>query len=319
MLRKISSRMLGYCMLGTLILVAAPAISQAETGESLTLEAAMRQAFQKNPELQVIRRDLGVAQGKLTQARIYPFNPELELEGNGGRSRSRESPVERRTVGGFTVGLSQVIEIQGQRAIRTDIATSNLAKTTWEVQAEEGRILGDVMQAFGELLEAQERLKLAEQTVALAKETREAARKQLEAGEVPRLDLLRADVELRRVVTRQLAEERTLAIARKNLNLRLGRAPDTPLRAEGPLLLPEPPGTRAELLQKAFELKPNLKAAEAELQSTRRRVSLVRAERLFPEVEVAFRYEEDHALEEREQRGILEVAIPLPLFNRHQG
>lgn len=317
--RTITSRLLSYCMLGTLILVAAPTIGQAETGESLTLEAALHQAFQKNPELQVIRRDLGVAQGELTQARTYPFNPELELEGNGGRSRTRESPVERRTVGGFAVGLSQVIEIQGQRAIRTDIATSNLAKTTWEVQAEEERILGDVMQAFGELLAAQERLKLAEQTVALAEETREAARKQLEAGEVPRLDLLRAEVELRRVVTRQLAEERRLAIARKNLNLRLGRAPDTPLRAEGPLLLPEPAGTRAELLQHAVELRPDLKAAEAELQSTRRRVSLVRAERLFPEVEVAFRYEEDHALEEREQRGILEVAIPLPLFNRHQG
>ena len=317
--RTITSRLFSYCMLGTLILVATPTTGQAETRESLTLEAALHQALQKNPELQVIRRDLGVAQGELTQARIYPFNPELELEGNGGRSRTRESPVERRTVGGFAVGLSQVIEIQGQRAIRTDIATSNLAKTTWEVQAEEGRILGDVMQAFGELLAAQERLKLAEQTVALAEETREAARKQLEAGEVPRLDLLRAEVELRRVVTRQLAEERRLAIARKNLNLRLGRAPDIPLRAEGPLLLPGPAGTRAELLQHAVELRPDLKAAEAGLQSTRRRVSLVRAERLFPEVEVAFRYEEDHALEEREQRGILEVAIPLPLFNRHQG
>ena len=209
--RTITSRLLSYCMLGTLILVAAPTIGQAETGESLTLEAALHQAFQKNPELQVIRRDLGVAQGELTQARTYPFNPELELEGNGGRSRTRESPVERRTVGGFAVGLSQVIEIQGQRAIRTDIATSNLAKTTWEVQAEEGRILGDVMQAFGELLAAQERLKLAEQTVeldliqaenklSLAQADQERIRVLVEKGIAAKKDLLAVENEHQAVV-----------------------------------------------------------------------------------------------------------------------
>ncbi|MFQ5883239.1 MAG: hypothetical protein ACE5I9_12370, partial [Candidatus Methylomirabilales bacterium] len=79
--RTIISRLLGYCMLGTLILMAASAISQAESGENLTLEAALHQALQKNPELHVIRQDLAVAQGELTQAQIYPFNPELELEG----------------------------------------------------------------------------------------------------------------------------------------------------------------------------------------------------------------------------------------------
>ncbi|MFQ5658135.1 MAG: TolC family protein [Candidatus Methylomirabilales bacterium] len=317
--RKITTRLFWYCMLGTLVILAAPVSGQGESGEGLALEAALEQALQNNPELQVIRRDLGVARGALTQAQIYPFNPALGLEGNGGRSRSVESPVERRTVGGFTIGLSQVIEIQGQRGVRTDIARASLAETEWQIQDAERRVLADVMHAFGELLGAQERLELAQQTVALAEETQEAARKQFEAGEVPRLDLLRANVELRRVVTRQVAAERRVAAARKNLSLRLGRSPDAPLRAEGPLLLPELPGTRVALLQQALELRPDLKAAEAGLQAIRRRVSLVRAERLFPEVEVTLSYEEDHALEERERRVMLDLAIPLPLFNRHQG
>ena len=54
-------------------------------------------------------------------------------------------------------------------------------------------------------------------------------------------------------------------------------------------------------------------------EATRRRVRLIRAERLFPDVEVGARYEEDHALEEREWRGMLDLEIPLPLFNRRQG
>ncbi len=317
MLKKINTGL--YSILGALILFAAPARGQVESEGRLTLQGALEQALRKNPELQVIRKELGVVRGTLTQAETYRLNPALELEGSGGQSRNTDDPVEHRTIGGFSVGLSQVIEVQGQRRIRTEIAAANLGQTEWNIRDAERRILADVMWAFAKLLEAQERLKLAEETVALAEETRETARKQLEAGEVPRLDLLRADVELRRVLTRQVAEKRRVAAARKNLNLRLGRTPDAPLRAEGPLLLPETPGPRSELLQRALELRPDLKAAEAGLQSSRRRVSLVRAERLFPEVEVALRYEEDRDFDQRDRRVVLDLTIPLPLFNRRQG
>ncbi|MFQ5658114.1 MAG: TolC family protein [Candidatus Methylomirabilales bacterium] len=319
MLKKTRSRLLRYSILGTLILLAAPVSGQVESGGRLTLEAALEQALHNSPELQIIRRDLGVARGGLTQARIYPFNPALDLEGSGGRAEGVEEPGERRTVGGFVVGLSQVIETKGQRAIRTDIASAILEQTEWQIRDAERRILADVMRAFGHLLETQERLKLAKEAVALAEETREAARKQFEAGEVPRLDLLRAEVELRRAGTRQVAEERKIATARKNLNLRLGRAPDAPLRAEGPLLFPELPESQAELLRQALELRPDLKAAEAGLQASRRRVNLVRAEQLFPEVEVALRYEDGREFDARDRRIMLDLSIPLPLFNRRQG
>jgi outer membrane protein TolC len=149
MRRKMTARLITYSVLGALILFAAPLSGHAESGGSLTLEAALTQALQNNPTLQVIRRDLGVARGDLTQARIYPFNPTLELEGNGGRSRSIEGPLRERTVGGFTVGLSQIIEIQGQRGLRTAIATANLTQAEWEVRDAERRVLADVMSTSG--------------------------------------------------------------------------------------------------------------------------------------------------------------------------
>ena len=118
---------------------------------------------------------------------------------------------------------------------------------------------------------------------------------------------------------RRVAEERRMATALKNLNLRLGRTPDDPVRAEGPLLFLEPVGTRAELLQEALELRPDLKASEAGLQAVRYRVTLVQAERLFPEIELALRYEDDRDFDARDRRVMLDLTIPLPLFNRRQG
>ena len=147
--RKTRLRLVGYSLVGTLILLAVPVSSQAESQGKLTLEAALEHALQNSLELQVIRTELGVARGVLTQAQTYPFNPALELEGNGGRARTVDSPVEHRTVGGFSVGLSQVIEIKGQRGIRTDIATANLTQTQWEIRDAERRVLADVGDASG--------------------------------------------------------------------------------------------------------------------------------------------------------------------------
>ncbi|MFQ5684861.1 MAG: hypothetical protein ACE5HC_16535, partial [Candidatus Binatia bacterium] len=68
MLKKITSRLFRYSVLGALILLAAPIIGQAKSEGRLTLEVALEQALQNSPELQVIRRELGVARGALTQA-----------------------------------------------------------------------------------------------------------------------------------------------------------------------------------------------------------------------------------------------------------
>ncbi|MFB3074316.1 MAG: hypothetical protein ACE1Z6_03950, partial [Candidatus Methylomirabilales bacterium] len=73
--KKPRPRLLAYCILGTLILWAAPVNGQAESQGKLTLEAALDHALQNSPELRVIRTELGVARGVLTQAQTYPFNP----------------------------------------------------------------------------------------------------------------------------------------------------------------------------------------------------------------------------------------------------
>lgn len=315
-----STSRIGWCIAVALItIMATPTHSRAEPPERLSLGEVLDLALRDNPQLQVVRRDLDMARGELTQARLYPFNPILEVGGNEGRSRSKAPPQEQRNVRGVAIGFSQVIELRGQRALRTDIAAANLTQMEWVIRDTERRILADVMRLFGELLVAQARLELADEAMALAEETREAVRKQAEAGETPNLDLLRAEVELRRAEIRQVAEGRQAAATRKDLNLHLGRATEAPLHAAGALLLPDPPGKPGAFFQRALELRPDLGAAETALQALRHGVSLIRAERYLPEMEVTLRYEKDHGFEERERRTLLDVAIPIPLFNRRRG
>jgi outer membrane protein TolC len=86
----------------------------------ITLAEALEQALARNRDLAVSRREVDVSRGQLRQARRYPFNPELVVEGEAGRSVGRED-AERRGVGGGKIGISQVIEVRGTARPRASV------------------------------------------------------------------------------------------------------------------------------------------------------------------------------------------------------
>jgi cobalt-zinc-cadmium efflux system outer membrane protein len=137
---------------------------------------------------------------------------------------------------------------------------------------------------------------------------------------VPRLDVFRADVEVRKAENRVVTEERAVATARRELALLIGRDPAEPLRAVAPsLALPAPAADPEAIRTQARAARPDLQAALAAVQAARAEVDLVRAERFLPELKVGVKYEEARDFDAISQRGLLTVSVPLPLFNRRQG
>lgn len=284
----------------------------------LTLKEAIDLALKNNPELAVERRSLDVAQGALLQARIYPFNPELSVEPGFGGGKTFENGGSRFTRG-VQINLSQTVEIKGQRGLRIREATANLNQVDWSIRDAERRVLAQVARAFNAVLLAQERLKFAGEIVALNRELLRIAQELFSAGAVPRLDALRAEVELRRAVNQQTAEARQLDAFRKELALLLGQPPGFVVQVVGPLLY-TPRETKLDRLKAlAFESRPDLKAAEAGVRVAEAELALVRAEQVFPALNVAARYEEDREVDSQDRRFILSLSIPLPLINRRQG
>src|SRR5919201_1625428 len=150
---------------------ASPPFAQPEVG--LTLEQALTEALAQNPALVVERHEIGIAAGTLRQARLYPFNPELELEGSAGRGRGRGGDNERRGLNGQGVGLSQTIWLRGQRGFRIQAAEADVDRAAAGVQNVEREVIGETLQTFGEILVAQERVSLARDLVALATDVRD--------------------------------------------------------------------------------------------------------------------------------------------------
>jgi cobalt-zinc-cadmium efflux system outer membrane protein len=303
-------------LVGAIAALVAPASAQAPVG--LTLGQALAEALARNPVLAVERNEVGIAAGALRQARVYPFNPELGLEGGAGRGQLRDDGASRE-INRTSIGLSQSIPIRGQWGLRIRSAEAGLNRADAFVKDVERQVTGDVLRTFSDVLVGQERVALAREIVALTAEVRDAAGKLLEAGAVPQLDVLRANVELERARNRLVTEERNLATAQRELALLLGRDAAQPIRGEGALTFPVPSGELAALQKDALEHRPDLSAARAAVRAAAAELGIVQAERVFPEVRVGVRYDEAREFETLNRSGVLTLSVPLPLFNRRQG
>ncbi len=304
----------------TLVIVGVKRAPGAQEGEAVTLQQALSEALARNPILVVERNEIDIAAGVLRQARVYPFNPELEVEGSIGQGTSRgEEPQIRRGTDGRGIGVSQTIWLRGQWGLRIRSAEAGLDRATGGVRDVERQVIGDVLRTFGDVLVGQERVALAREIVALATEVRDTARKLFEAGAVPELDVFRAEVELNKAQNRLVTEERNLRTAQRELALLLGRPADQEIRGEGPPTLSLPPDDLAALQRLAVARRPDLLAAQATVRAAEAELALVRAERFFPEVKLGFKYDEAREFDALNRSGQLTLSIPLPLFNRRQG
>jgi cobalt-zinc-cadmium efflux system outer membrane protein len=297
---------------------AQPLTLGALPGNQITLADALKEALDRNRDLAVSRRDIDISRGRLQQARRYPFNPELVVDGETGSTLGREDS-QRRGVGGGKIGLSQVVEIRGQRGLRVRGAEVQVGKAEWATRETEREVAADTTRAFSDLVLARERLGLAQETLTLATGLRDAARRLVDVGDAPEIDLLRTEVEVRRAVNRVRQEEAGVRAASSALGLLIGASADAVFVASGTLLLPPVPGTLEQLLADARRSRPDLRVAEANIESARAARALVEAERFVPSVTLSASYGDKLDFDGRTKVALFGVSIPLPFWNRRDG
>ena len=284
----------------------------------LTLEEAITLALAHNPALEVERRGIDIAGGEVSKAQIYPHNPELEVSpAIGGDRHPPDGGLE--FAYDAQVGVSQTVELKGQGAIRLQRARALAVQARWKLRDAERRVRVHVLRAFGNVLLAQHRTRLAGEIVDLSRELLRVAQELYEAGHVPRLDALRAEVEERLAGNDRIAAERALQAMKRDLTLLMGQPSDMSFEADGPL--PYSPAAIVErvLTSSALSGRPDVKAAEAGLQASEADTVLVQAEQTFPSMNLSARYEFSREAEARQHRAILGLSVPLPVFNRREG
>lgn len=269
----------------------------------LSFDAARAWADANNAAIDAVRRGLAIREADVRAAGQRP-NPSL------GAEVSRDSPHQ-------TISLDLPFDLSGQRRRRIAVAQGELAVADVDVQASRRQVRRQVREQFFALLAADEQLRLAESIREIAIRVRDAAQGRFDAGAVPRLEVMQADLGVARAEADLDAARSSRAAAQALLDGVLNLPPQQPLTLQGTLRDHTAAPAYDAALASAFTSNTDLLSLDRQLDVEARRLQLLRAERTpAPVFSVAGLF---HSPGDFTAAPSAAVNIELPLFSRNQG
>jgi len=306
----------------------------------LTLSQALALSLMKNPNLASFAWEVRAKEAQTLQASLPP-NPELSVEVEDIRlSSSKEKTTRKRitasseetveveheteTASGppsglegaqYTIALSQVIEMGGKRAKRTQVAAWEQKLASWDYEVARLDILTDVTKGFVDVVSAQQRVALAQELVGLAERSLQTVAERVKAGKVSPMEESKARVALATSRIDLKQAHRRLEAARKRLAYLWGANRPTFDQVLGDLLAVREIPSEDDVLALISE-NPDLVRWADEMEQRQAAVTLAKAKGI-PDLTVSGGYRYIGA--DKENALVFGVSAPLPVFDRNQG
>lgn len=236
--------------------IAGPLIGQSGPGEPLSLEQCLALALQRHPLIQSAMKQHEAAVARIGQATAFPY-PSVSFN-----SDLQPRPLDFVNSRENYLGVSQLVELPRKRAIRGKIAAKESDEIASDIDLVKLEVAYQVRRAFYGLLLAREKLDYAERDLELAREYEKKAELKLEAGDVGRIEVLRAKVEALKTANAARVAAKELDLARARLNYNLGRRENDPIQITGKLEIPLRDLSPADFEREALTLRPELKKLE---------------------------------------------------------
>lgn len=277
------------------------AAAQVAPVGSLTMRAAIERATAANPTIAAarLRGPINLANLAVARERLNPAGS-IELE--------KETPKE-------AYGVAVPLELGGKRARRIDVAEATIRAGDAELAATIAQVRNDVRRAYFGQIVAEQRLMILREQRDISIRTRDTAQARLDAGDVPRLEVMQAQLALAAVENEATAAEGTAAAARAALNALLAQPLTTMTALSTTVDEAAPPGTEAALTL-AQTASTELISLDRQIEAQRARIQLAQALRvpdLTPTFTLTHRAEPEFTYGWRAG-----AAVTLPLFTTHR-
>ncbi len=227
--------------------------------EKLTLEQAVAEALKNNYDIKIARGNAELAENNADKG-ISGFLPSLDLSGNASLSKSEQTSNSP-----FSFGNSTTRSWSGQVSLSWTLFDGFQMFTNKE-RYEELEKLGNsqkrtavenvivaVISSYLNLMTQERLLDVAENTLEISAERLRKEEIRNNLGGSSSAGLLNAKVFYNNDKTAKLNQELNVEIARKNLNILLGREPDSPVSAESEIGLMNLKYDESEILRAALE------------------------------------------------------------------
>jgi outer membrane protein TolC len=267
---------------------ATPSAAQEAPAPALSLQELVREALERNPEIQTALRMVEAKRARVPQAGALP-DPMLTY---GVMNEGRPVPFQTLGTAGFSevyVGISQDIPYPGKRGLREKVAREDASAEEWAYQAARRRVVADVALAYYDLYATHAALEIVERNLRLMDQLAKVAQARFAVGQATQQDVLDAEVELSRLEERRSLLEQRRATVEAAIGRLLYRTTPARLGRPVPVAATPLPAGLDELLAQAEEESPVLREKRGRAAAADRKVDLARRERL-PDLGVSFVY-----------------------------
>ncbi len=278
--------------------------NQASAKEVLSLEQCISVALEQNPLILSSLGQYRAALARISQAKAFP-QPSLDYD-----SDLQPSLLNFKESNESYFGLSQTVEFPGKRLLRGKIATQESFELLSEIDLLKLTVAYQVKQAFYGLLLAKEKLRYAQQNLELAQDFLQKAEFKHGAGDVAKVEVLRARVEALKAANEVKTVANEESLAKALLNFLLARKKFEPLEIKGTLKKTFSPMELEELKQRAFSFRPEVKKLNISLE---KEINKKKQGYLsyFPDFELGL---SRHRLEGEKTTWDFTLSFPVPLF-----
>jgi outer membrane protein TolC len=282
---------------------------QSAGTEILTLDQCLAVALEQNPLIlsAIHRHQASVA--RIDQATSFPV-PSVDFE-----SDVQPQPFNFVRAEEAYLGASQTFEFPGKRALRGKIADRESDEIQEDIELRKLDIAFWVKEAFYLLLLAQEQMHYAQRDHELSEEFLNNAELKQSAGDVARVEVLRAQVEALRTANAAKVAANDVNLAKARLNYVLARGKYAPLQIAGDLQAPFVELDLEQLKEDALSLRPEIKQISISMEREEYVKDQARLSN-YPDFDVGVSY---HYMKDLPTSWAFSISVPLPfLFKKQQ-
>ncbi|MGI5817350.1 MAG: TolC family protein [Armatimonadota bacterium] len=238
-----------FGLFALLTLLAGPSAVRAladGTAPAGALDRLIEVAVSDNPDLAAVRGRIEATEARVPQAGSLP-DPEAMVALSNVPVGS--TALDRTPMTGIQLGLRQMVPYPGRLDLRELAARQDVAITRAIYEESENAVIRDVKRAWNELFYLHRAVEVTRLNRQIAQALTEVADALYSTGFRPQQDLVKANVEVARLVERLVVLEERISRAEARLNGLLDRPADAPLPA--PDVAFEPLTLSAEALEGA--------------------------------------------------------------------
>jgi cobalt-zinc-cadmium efflux system outer membrane protein len=238
-----------------------------------TLEAALGEALERNPDLIVLRRQFEAARQRPAQEEAFAA-PTLDAQIWQWPIRS-VNPADTNM---YMVTLNQNLPGRGKRQLRAAVAVKDTEMAASDIAVRARDIIDEVKRTYAELFLARRAVEIHLASVDLLHQFADVSSAKYETGRISQQDVLKAVVEISKLHDDLLMLDAQARLAAARLNTLLDRSVDAPIGAlaepdERVLLMP-----LGALQQSALDRQPELRAAQIGIARAQAQLAVVQRE-----------------------------------------